>query len=99
MPVSAANGGLVDLGHPTRGDLANVDQLLHRTRHILDRYVRILTVLVVQVDALDPRPLQTFLDRPPHVVPRTVSGQPVIDERDAEPGGDDDVVGYVRPDG
>ena len=39
-------------------DLAFLDQVLHRAGHVLDRHVRIDAVLVEQVDAVGPEPLE-----------------------------------------
>jgi hypothetical protein len=42
-------------------DLAFLNQHLHRSRHVLDRHIRVDTVLVEQVDSLDPEPLERAL--------------------------------------
>jgi hypothetical protein len=42
-------------------DLAFPDQVLHGPRHIFDRHVWVDAVLVVQVDRLDPEPLERAL--------------------------------------
>ena len=41
--------------------LPSLDQLLHRPRHVLDRHVRVDAVLVEQVDAIGPEPLERGL--------------------------------------
>jgi hypothetical protein len=35
-------------------DLAFLDQVLHRPRHVFDRHIWVDTVLIVEVDGLDP---------------------------------------------
>src|SRR5258708_31280509 len=42
-------------------DLTLLDQILHRTRHMLDRHVGINPVLIQQVDDVDLQPLQRRL--------------------------------------
>src|SRR5258705_1222080 len=42
-------------------DLTLLDQILHRTRHMLDRHVGINPVLIQQVDDVDLQPLQRCL--------------------------------------
>ena len=39
-------------------DLARGDQLLDRARHVLDRHIRVHTMLVEDIDDLDAQPLQ-----------------------------------------
>ena len=43
-------------------DLAFPNQVLHRSGHVFDRHVRIDTVLIEQIDGLDPEPLQRAFD-------------------------------------
>jgi hypothetical protein len=43
-------------------DLAFLDQIPHRAGDLLDRHVRVNTVLVEQVDRVDPEPLERALD-------------------------------------
>src|ERR1017187_7849717 len=42
-------------------DLAFLNQVLHRSRHVFDRHVRVNTVLIEKIDCLDPKPLQRAL--------------------------------------
>ena len=42
-------------------DLALLDQVLHRAGHVFDRHVRIDAVLVEEIDALGPQPLERGL--------------------------------------
>jgi hypothetical protein len=51
--VGAADGLHARLGEAEVLDLALLDQVLHRARHVLDGHVRIDPVLVEEVDGLD----------------------------------------------
>ena len=78
-------------------DLAFLDQVLHRPRHLFDRHVRVDAVLVVEVDGLDPEPLERALGHLLDVLGPAVQAPllPVGTELVAELGGDHDLV----PDG
>ena len=43
-------------------DLALLNQLLHRSRHVFDRHVRVNPVLIEQIDGIDLEPLERALD-------------------------------------
>ena len=60
--VRAADRLHAGLGQAEVLDLALADQFLHRAGHVLDRHVRIDAVLVEQVDAVGPQPLERRLD-------------------------------------
>ena len=45
-------------------DLAFLNQVLHRSRHVFDRHVRVNAVLIEQVDGIDPEPLERAFERP-----------------------------------
>jgi len=51
--------------------------LLHRARDVLDRHVRIDTVLVIEVDRVDPKPLERAFDDLLDVLGPTVERTPV----------------------
>ena len=53
-------------------DLTLLDQILHRTRHMLDRHVGINPVLIQQVDDVDLQPLQRRLD--PRAIGKSITG-------------------------
>jgi len=53
-------------------DLPLLDQLLHRSRHFLDRDVRVDTVLIEEVDGLDSESLERALGAPLDVLGATV---------------------------
>ena len=42
-------------------DLASLNQILHRSRHVFDRHVRVDAVLIEQVDGVDLEPLERAL--------------------------------------
>ena len=42
-------------------DLAFLDQLLHRSRHVLDRHVLVDAMLIKQIDGIDFEPLERAL--------------------------------------
>ena len=74
-------------------DLALLDQVLHRPRHVLDRHVRVDAVLVEQVDGVDPEPLERALGDLLDVLGPAVRGPPPSVRRsgsdvEAELGGD-----------
>ena len=56
------------LRDPQVPDLAGLDQLGHRPPGVLDRHRPVHPVLVVEVDMVDPEPLQRLVAGPPHVV-------------------------------
>jgi hypothetical protein len=60
--VGAADRRGARLGQPEVQHLAFADQVFHRTRHILDRHVRVDAVLVQQVDAVRAQAGQGGLD-------------------------------------
>jgi hypothetical protein len=53
------------LGEPEVPDRALLDQLLHRSGHVLDWHVGVDAVLVEQVDAVGPEPPERVLDGAP----------------------------------
>ena len=74
------------------------DQLLHRAGDVLDRHVRIDAVLVEQVDAVGPQPLQRRLDHLPDVLGPAVQARllPSPLELEAELGRDHHLVADRR---
>jgi hypothetical protein len=56
--VCAADGICSCFGKPEVLNLTGLNQLLHRARDVLDRHARIHTVLIQQVDALQPKSLE-----------------------------------------
>src|SRR3954447_5709353 len=65
--VGATDGLHACFGQPEVPDLAFADQILHRTRHVLDRDVRIHTMLIEEIDAIGIEPLQRSLSDLAHV--------------------------------
>jgi hypothetical protein len=88
--VCATDGLYARLGQPEVFDLAFPDQVPHRPRHVLDRHVRVHAVLVVEVDRLDPEPLQRAFRHPPDVLGPAVEAAwfPVGTELEPELRGD-----------
>src|SRR3989441_7296913 len=43
-------------------DLARLNQVLYRSSYVFNRHVRVNTMLIEQVDSLDPEPLERALD-------------------------------------
>src|SRR5947207_11735366 len=83
----------VRLAEPEVAYLALLDEAAHRAVRVLDRHARVDAVLVVEIDRVDPQPLQASLARLLHVFGAAVdavgaAGLPGL----AEFGGDDDVV-------
>ena len=78
-------------------DFTFPDQILHRPGHLFDRHVRVYTVLVVEVDSLDPEPLERALGSLLDVLWPAIQAPllPVWTEIKAEFGGDHDLL----PDG
>src|SRR5260221_13943184 len=81
-------------------DLALANQILDRSGYILDRHVRVDTVLVEQIDAFDVEPLQgafrDFADVLRATVHRTPSGLSGECGHEAEFGGDHDLSAKGR---
>ena len=73
-------------------NLALLYQVLHRARHIFDRYGRVDTVLVEQVDNVGPQPLQRCLGNLPDVLRAAVQASSTLSrlgiDVEAELGGD-----------
>ena len=61
--VGAADRLRAGLRQPEVFHLARVDQLIDRTRHVLNRHARVDAVLIEQVDPIDPQPLERPVDR------------------------------------
>ena len=86
------------LGEAEVLDLARLDQLLDRSRHVLDRHVRVDAVLIEQVDDVDPEPLERGLDGLLDVLRPAVQARPAPAggrlglEVEPELGGDHDLV-------
>src|ERR1035438_6576073 len=59
--VSATNRVHSCLGKPKVLDLAFPNQVLHRSRDVFDRHLRIDTMLIEQIDGVDPEPLERRL--------------------------------------
>ena len=80
------------LGEAEVLDLAFLDQVLHRPRHVLDRHVRVDAVLIEEVDGVDPEPLERGLGHLLDVLGPAVRGRPtrlaVGVELEPELGGD-----------
>ena len=49
-------------GQPEVFDLALLNQLLHRPRHVFDGHVRINAMLIEELDRLDLEPLERAVD-------------------------------------
>ena len=79
-------------------DLAGVDELLHGSGHVLDGHGPVDSVLVEQVDGLDPQPSKRCLGDVPDVVGAAVHTDvaPLGVDVEAELGGDDDIVANRR---
>jgi hypothetical protein len=92
--VGAADGVDAGFGHPEVADIAGVDQLLDGAGDVLDRDVRVDTVLVEQVDGVGAQATQGAIDGDADVVgPAGDTGLvAVLVEGEPELGGDDDVV-------
>src|SRR5437763_2954799 len=60
------------LAEPDVKHLALLDELGHRANRLLDRNLRVHAVLVVEVQAIGPEPLQGSVDRAAHVLGRAV---------------------------
>ena len=87
-----AGGGL---GQAEVPDLARLDEFLDGAGDVLDRHVRVDPVLVVQVDACRPEPLQRRVGGLPDVLGaagQARSARPSASKREPELGGDDDLV-------
>jgi hypothetical protein len=81
------------LGEPEVPNLALLDQVLDSARHVLDRDVRVHPVLVEQVEAVGPEPLQRLLDGAPvRVGPAVEAAGLPGGELEAELRRDDDLV-------
>ncbi len=59
-------------------DLALLHQLFHRPDRVLDRHVRIDTVLVVEVDGLDPQPLKALFAGLDHIFGPAIDPEPAV---------------------
>jgi hypothetical protein len=66
--VGAADGIRVGFREAKMLYLALLDQILHRSGHILDGHIRVHAVLVKQIDGLDPQALERCLGHPPDLV-------------------------------
>ena len=82
------------LGEAEVLDLAFLNQLLHRPRHVLDGHVRVDAMLIEQVDGLDLEPLERALDDLLDVLRPAVQARlprPLVVSAEVEPelGGDD----------
>jgi hypothetical protein len=76
-------------GEPEVPDLSLLDQLLHRSRHVLDRDVRVDTVLIEEVDRLDPESLERAVGALLDVLGVTIDDLPPVGiDLDPELGGD-----------
>ena len=53
------------LGKAEVFDLTFLDQLLHRSRHVLDRHVRVDAVLIEEIDDIDLQPFRASLRQLP----------------------------------
>ena len=73
-------------------DLAFLDQVLHRSRHVFDRHVRVNTVLVEQIDDIHFEPFERglgdLLDVLGSAVQSLPAGTSIRIEVEAELGGD-----------
>ena len=56
--VRPADGSHTGFGQPEMPDLALLDQILDGSRHVLDRHGGIDAMLIEQIDAIGPEPLQ-----------------------------------------
>ena len=66
--VRAADRLHAGFGQAEMLDLALLDQVLDRSRHVFDRHVGIDAVLIEQIDAVGPEPLQRGLGDLPDVL-------------------------------
>src|SRR5947207_776952 len=83
----------VRLAEAEMAHLALLDEAAHRTDRVLDRHARIDAVLVVEVDRVDPEPLQAGLAGLLHVFGAAVDAVGAAGLAGlAEFGGDDDLV-------
>jgi hypothetical protein len=77
-------------------DLPGLDETLDGAGDVLDRHLRVDAVLVEQIDGVGAEPAQRAIDGVADVV--GVAGQPglaaLVVEREAELGGDDDLVAH-----
>jgi hypothetical protein len=70
--VRPADGVCAGLRQPEVPDLALDDEVANRPSNVLDRHVRVDPVLIEQVDAAGPQPLQHLLHDLPDVLRRAV---------------------------
>src|SRR5687767_4611639 len=92
--VRAATGLHARLREPEVLDLPLGDELLHGSRDVLDRHVRVDAMLVEQVDGLDAQPLQRAVGRPADRLGPAVEATslvPVLVEAESELRGDGDL--------
>ena len=88
--MGAADRLRARLGQAEMLDLAGGDQVPDRARDVLDRHVRVDPMLIVEIDDLNPQPLQRAFNGLPDVFRATVEGAGA--EVMAELRGDDDVL-------
>src|SRR5437868_1238182 len=83
----------VRLAEPEVAHLSLLDDAAHRADRVLDRHARVDAVLVVEVDRVDPQPLQAGLAGLLHIVGAAVDAVSAAGLAGlAEFGGDDDIV-------
>jgi hypothetical protein len=79
--VAPANGLRACFGQPEVLDLAFANQVLHRTRDVFDRDVRIDTVLIEEVDPVGLEPFQRCVSDLADVRRTTVEARPAFRSR------------------
>src|ERR1035437_8976345 len=90
--VGAPDGGGGRLGEADETHLAGRDQLAHRPHRLLDGYVGVDAVLVVEVDVIDTEPLQAGVAGAVHMLGGAVDGHaPVRRALETELRGDHDL--------
>jgi hypothetical protein len=96
--VRAADRAHTCLGQAEVADLACVDEFLDGAGDLLDRHLRVDAVLVEQVDGVGAEPPEGAVDGAADVL--GIAGQSglaaLLVEREAELGGDDDLVAHGR---
>jgi hypothetical protein len=93
--VRAANRLRAGFRQAEMSDLAFADEVFHRAGDVLDRHVRIHAMLVEEIDAVGPQPLQRGIgDLADMRRPAVEAGLfPVLDP-EAELGRDDDLIAH-----
>lgn len=94
--MRTAHGGGAGLGQAEVADLALGDQVAHGAGHVLDRHVRVDTVLVEQVDMVGAQALETGFGHGADVLGAAVQAGIGARIPEAELGGDHQLVAVRR---